>query len=216
MSKGALALLAGGGLALAAALVLLLRPAPAPSGRAAAVADRGVVPAASSAGSAGSAGGSPRSGAAGQRDRPRLPGGARLRYPRFAMDAPITTVRAVDGVMQVPLNPHRVGWWRDGSAPGAASGTTVIVGHVNYAGVDGALSVLPRARPGDLVVVGEARATVRYRVAAVRTYAKDQGIPPGVFAPGGAPRLVLITCGGPFDSASGNYEDNVVVYAVPA
>jgi hypothetical protein len=212
VTKGALALLAGGVLALAAALVLVLRPAPAPRASSAPVADRGAVPSGSA--DNGSAGGA-RSAARAPQDPHRLPSGVRLRYPRFGVDAAITTVRAVDGVMQVPRNPHRLGWWRDGSAPGASAGTVVVVGHVNYAGVDGVLSVLPQARPGDPVVIREPHATVRYRVAAVRTYAKEQGIPADVFAPGGAPRLVLITCGGPFDSATGNYEDNVVVYAVP-
>jgi hypothetical protein len=50
----------------------------------------------------------------------------------------------------------------------------------------------------------------------VRTYPKETGLPASAFARDGAPRLVLITCGGPFDAATGNYEDNVVVYATPA
>ena len=29
-------------------------------------------------------------------------------------------------------------------------------------------------------------------------------------------RLVLVTCGGPFDQAAGHYRDNIVVTAVPA
>ena len=64
-------------------------------------------------------------------------------------------------------------------------------------------------------MIGEPHSSVRYRVAAVRTYPKQTGIPPDVFTRAGSPRLVLITCGGPFDSATGNYEDNVVLYAVP-
>jgi len=31
----------------------------------------------------------------------------------------------------------------------------------------------------------------------------------------GAPRLVLITCGGRFDPVARSYEDNIVVYAEP-
>ena len=207
MTRGALALVLSGALALVAALVLVLRPADhASSAGTAPVADRGTVPSSVA----------PAGGRVSGRPPHWSPPGSRLRLPRFSVDAPITTVRVVDGVMQVPRNPHRVGWWRDGSAPGAARGTTVLVGHVNYAGVSGALSVLPQARPGDRVVISSPDGSVRYRVAAVRTYPKSQGLPSALFAGGGAPRLVLITCGGPFDSASGNYEDNVVVYAVPA
>jgi hypothetical protein len=40
-------------------------------------------------------------------------------------------------------------------------------------------------------------------------------LPPEVFAVGGPPRLVLITCGGAFDRRTRNYADNVVVVAEP-
>jgi sortase (surface protein transpeptidase) len=91
----------------------------------------------------------------------------------------------------------------------------VIVGHVNYAGVTGALAVLPQLRPGDRVTISAGHRRVRYVVTGVRSYPKSTGVPGQVFARGGRARLVLITCGGPFDSASGNYEANVVAYAVP-
>ncbi|GAB2478110.1 class F sortase [Jatrophihabitans fulvus] len=145
--------------------------------------------------------------------------GARLRVPRLGVDAPVVhvAVRAAGGqrVMQVPRDPGTVGWWSGSARPGAASGTVVVVGHVNYDGVPGALGVLPRARPGDRVALASRTGRETYRVTAVRTYAKTVGIPPDAFRTGGAPRLVLITCGGPFDPATGNYEDNVVAYAVP-
>jgi hypothetical protein len=142
--------------------------------------------------------------------------GSRLRLARLAVNAKITAVNTVGNVMQIPRNPHTLGWWRGGSAPGGSTGTTVIVGHINYAGVTGALSVLPNARPGDLVVIDEGQHTLRYRMMAVRTYPKTSGIPADVFSRAGRARLVLITCGGPFDSATGNYEDNIVAYAAPA
>jgi hypothetical protein len=31
----------------------------------------------------------------------------------------------------------------------------------------------------------------------------------------GPPRLAIVTCGGPFDAATGHYVDNVIVWAVP-
>jgi len=129
--------IAGGALALAAALVLVLRPDdPGRSAGTAPVADRGVVPSAGPAGGPGSGHATRAAGAASA--------GARLRYPRLSVDAPITSVRAMGGVMQVPRNPHRVGWWRDGAAPGAAAGTVVFVGVVAGRGV---VSV---AHPGGL------------------------------------------------------------------
>jgi len=41
-------------------------------------------------------------------------------------------------------------------------------------------------------------------------------LPADVWARDGEPRLVLITCGGAFDSAAGHYRDNVVASARPA
>ena len=144
-----------------------------------------------------------------------MPPGSILRFA--AATARIDRVRVRSGVMQIPLDPRRVGWWTGGAAPGAAHGTVVVVGHVNYAGITGVLAAVATTRPGDRVSIAEpGRRTVRYVIAAVRTYPKSSGIPAQVFARRGAPRLVLITCGGPFDSTTGNYEDNLVAYARPA
>jgi hypothetical protein len=40
-------------------------------------------------------------------------------------------------------------------------------------------------------------------------------LPPSLFDTAGPPRLALVTCGGPFDSATGHYLDNIIVWAVP-
>jgi Sortase domain len=140
---------------------------------------------------------------------------AKLVLARLGVEARIVAVSAPHSVMQIPSDPRVVGWWRDGAVPGAGRGHVVIVGHINFHGRAGALAQLPDVRPGELVVVSGA-STVRYRVTAVRTYAKTSGIPASVFSPGGPEQLVLITCGGPFDAHTGNYEDNIVAYASPA
>lgn len=145
-----------------------------------------------------------------------VPAGSRLRLARLGVDAPISSVGVTGNVMQIPRDPHTVGWWTGGAAPGDSRGTTVIVGHINYAGVTGALAALPDARAGDVVVLSEPHHDVRYRLVAVRSYPKATGLPADVFRRTGPARLVLITCGGQFDPASGNYEDNIVGYAEPA
>lgn len=48
-----------------------------------------------------------------------------------------------------------------------------------------------------------------------RVYRKTDGLPADLFATAGAPRLVLITCGGTFDRAAASYLDNIVVFAAP-
>ena len=142
------------------------------------------------------------------------PPGSHLLLDRLGVDAPITEVAVHAGVTDVPLNPRAVGWWSGGAAPGADRGNVVIVGHFNYAGTAGALGVLPRARPGDVVELHDDGRTLRYRMVAVHSYPKASGLPAAVFSTTGPAQLVLITCGGPFDSGTGNYEDNIVGYAV--
>ncbi|MCW2523742.1 MAG: peptidase sortase [Frankiales bacterium] len=175
----------------------------------------GSLPAGSAPAGLGAVAAAPGSAAAGRATAPKtLPAGATLRLDRLGLHAALTTVDAVDGVMQVPADPRMLGWWADGAALGARQGTIVVVGHVNYAGVSGALAELPDARLGDVIDVAEAGTELRYRVTAVRTYPKSSGIPAGTFSQtAGGGRLVLITCGGPFDPATGSYEDNIVAYA---
>ncbi len=199
------------GVALAAAAVVLAVQRAAPAATRAApvpVVDVGRVPGANEPQAA------PRGASRARTRHETVPHGSTLRFA--AATARIDRVRVRSGVMQIPLDPRRVGWWTGGAAPGAAHGTVVVVGHVNYAGVTGALAAVATARPGDRVSIVEPGRTVHYVIAALRTYPKSSGIPGQVFARAGAPRLVLITCGGPFDSATGNYEDNLVAYARPA
>ena len=56
---------------------------------------------------------------------------------------------------------------------------------------------------------------VGYRIYAQDLYAKAAGLPADALSQSRQPRLVLITCGGPFDFTSRNDEDNVVLYARP-
>lgn len=140
-----------------------------------------------------------------------------LLLPRFGIHADVLPVTSTDGVLAVPENPQQVGWWAGSALPGSTSGTTVIDGHIDSAtaGV-GALIHLSDLVPGDSVsIVGSTGKTIDYRVVARRVYVKHAGLPSSLFAPGGPQRLLLISCGGPFDSDRGSYEDNIVVFATP-
>ena len=116
------------------------------------------------------------------------------------------------GALGIPENIKRVGWWRDGAEPGAANGTVLLGGHVDSAKDGaGAFYALKSARSGDVVQL-DAR---RYRVTSVRRVKKD-ALPASIYTRGGPARLVLVTCGGPFDNKAGHYRDNIIVTAVPA
>jgi hypothetical protein len=142
----------------------------------------------------------------------------RVRIASLGINAPVSAV-GIDiprGVLAVPPSIHRTGWWKDGAAPGARSGSILIAGHVDSAtaGV-GAFFKLKDATSGARVTVTNAAGrTFAYRVVSVRDYAK-RDLPVGVYSLRGGPRLVLVTCGGPFIASEGHYRDNVVVTAVP-
>lgn len=120
------------------------------------------------------------------------------------------------GALAVPTNVRRLGWWRDGAAPGDQFGTTLIAGHVDskVQGA-GAFKQLYRARAGMRIRVTTSDGRVRqYRVTTTRRMMKE-ALPANIFTQRGAAKLVLVTCGGPFNARTGHYRDNIVVTAVP-
>jgi hypothetical protein len=141
-----------------------------------------------------------------------------LELPRLGVDAPVDPVGLIGRELQVPDDGNRVGWWTGSVVAGSPSGSTVLDGHIDTPQGPGALSAMTDIEPQDLVVVTVAGgASVSYRVTVRRSYPKADGLPPEVFGDAdGPPRLVLITCGGRYDFGRAEYDDNVVVTAVPA
>lgn len=140
----------------------------------------------------------------------------RLSIAAVDIDAPVVPVSVdAQGGLGVPDDVKTLGWWQDGAAPGSASGTVVIDGHVDSAvqGI-GEFFRLEKSTPGDIVRLATTVGVLQYRVVARASYVKAE-LPTDVFARSGAPRLVLITCGGSFDKTTRNYSDNIVVYATP-
>jgi hypothetical protein len=119
--------------------------------------------------------------------------------------------------MELPDDPKQAGWWIGGSAPGDASGTTVLVGHLDsLTGGLGAFAALLDIPSGArLTVTDSAGAPHAYRVSSRQQLAKSD-LPASLFTREGAPRLVLVTCGGAFDQVTHHYADNVIVTAAPA
>jgi hypothetical protein len=142
----------------------------------------------------------------------------RVRLPALGVDAPVAPVGVDDrGRMEVPFDVAMVGWYRFGPGPGAAAGSAVLSGHVDDSEQGyGAFHRLGGLAPGDPVEVDLADGgVVAYRVETVTRVPKAQ-LPTGeVFDRDGAPRLTLVTCGGPFDYDARGYTENVVVVARP-
>jgi len=139
----------------------------------------------------------------------------RLGLPSLRVHAAVQGVVTTGGVLGVPDDPARVGWWTGSVQPGSAAGSTVLDGHVDSAvSGAGALFGLAGLNAGDRVSVTDARGRDwTYRVYARQVYRKHQGLPAALFATTGPARLVLITCGGPFNAATRSYQDNIVVFA---
>ena len=143
----------------------------------------------------------------------------RLSIPAMKLTATVAAV-GVDprtGDFAVPPSVDRVGWYRFGPGLEATSGSIVIAGHVDSAAQGkGAFFRLGSLQVGDRLTLTAADGTTReFRTVARERYAKSRIPLEKYFALDGAPRLTLITCGGPFDAKTRHYRDNVVVTASP-
>src|SRR5216683_3202285 len=106
------------------------------------------------------------------------------------------------------------GWFTGGPRPGAV-GAAIIAGHIDSYSGPGVFFRLRDLHRGQGIDVTRANGSVaRFRIIAVRTYAKNRFPTAKVYGPAPDPELRLITCGGQFDYATGSYLSNVVVYAV--
>ena len=142
----------------------------------------------------------------------------RIELPALGVDTVVVPV-GVDGegLVEVPQDVSEVGWYRFGPAPGAATGSAVLTGHVDDhlqgVGVFGRIGDLG---PGDAVrVADESGLTREFSVVSREEWSKGQVPLDRLFDRGGSSRLVLVTCGGTFDSSTLGYDDNIAITAVP-
>lgn len=140
-----------------------------------------------------------------------------LTIPALGVSSPVVPTGVTGaGNAQIPRDGDRVGWYEFGSAPGAARGSAVLIGHRDTkAEGPGALYDLDALQPGDILRVSAGRTTLRYEVAALRSIEKA-GLPNALFRRGGPHQLVVITCGGAYVPEAGGYQENLFVVAVPA
>ncbi len=142
----------------------------------------------------------------------------RVRLATRGIDARVygVDIDTRSGALAIPKDIDRVGWWRDGAAPGSANGAILLAGHIDSAKRGaGAFYGLRNARRGDTVTVTSDDGKVRdYRVTTMQRVRKA-ALPESIYSRSGRRRLVLVTCGGPFNTATGHYRDNLVVTALP-
>lgn len=193
-------------------------------------------------GSAGAGGGT--AGAAGSGQPGSGPGSAtrlaswssmwssgRLIIPSIGTDAPVLPEGATGpdgGALTIPDDIRDVGWWDgvwqspDGvvhekvAQPGQP-GVALIAGHIDSAVQgEGALYRLQQVKPGaSITVIGQGDTVTKWTVTRVQVVLKSD-LPRGLFVDTGPAQLAVVSCGGPFDAATGHYLDNVIAWAVPA
>ena len=140
---------------------------------------------------------------------------ARLAIPRFEVDAPVV-VRGVDanGVMETPDGPEDVAWYDFTAKPGFGS-NAVFSGHVDYINYGPAVFWnLKDLNPGDIIEVRMEDGTVyRYSVEQREQVYADKADVGKIVGPTPTEIITLITCGGTFDTSTGQYDQRVIVRA---
>lgn len=131
--------------------------------------------------------------------------------------AQVDPVSVVDGTLALPVDADRVGWWRDGSRAGAPFGTVVLAGHLDSdTDPAGYLAGLVGVARGDVVELSGGGERQTYKVTDNYLLPRaDLSSRSDLFVQQRRHRLLLITCGGPYDVAAGRYPYNRVVIATP-
>ncbi len=117
-----------------------------------------------------------------------------------------------DGSMEVPPGGFPAGWYTGAPTPGEL-GPAIIAGHIDMKG-PGVFYRLHNVKPGNQVAVTRADGSKAvFRVTRVGQFSKEHFPTELVYGDIDHAGLRLITCGGTFNSQSGHYEDNIIVFA---
>jgi len=156
---------------------------------------------------------------------------SRLVIPSIGADAPVVDAGATGpdgGAFDVPNSVHVVAWWdglwkspngnvQEKVAKPGQPGVALLAGHIDSAAQGhGALYRLQQIKTGaPITVYGANGSTTRWKVTRLQIVAKS-ALPKTLFVNNGPVRLAVVSCGGPFDAATGHYVDNVIAWASPA
>lgn len=142
-----------------------------------------------------------------------------LQADSIGLDAPVENGSIVDGVMLDPSGPWVVTWYSQLGKVGQG-GNVVMAGHVDYWDVGPAIfQAVPGLQPGDILrVIGEDGEQIEYAVEWTQLFNVQTELTPEVIAnqvvgDTGQESLTLITCGGDFDAAAGEYLHRYVIRA---
>ena len=148
-----------------------------------------------------------------------------MQIESIGVDAPIEVGDIVDGVMADPSGPWVVAWYEPLGLVGEGE-NVVVSGHVDYynTGPNNTAGPavfwdVPDLQPGDVIrLLGADGQEVEYAVEWNELYHVADELTPEVIqteivGPTGEESLTIITCGGPFDPATGEYLERWVLRA---
>lgn len=140
-----------------------------------------------------------------------------INIPDAAVNAEVEQNQIVDGTMLDPSGPWVVSWYEETAQLGE-HGNSVMAGHLDYWDVGPAVFYdLPDLSEGaSIQVMGESRDIFIYEVTWARLYQLEElnsQVINDIVGPTTATSLTLITCGGAFDEATGQYLSRYVVRA---
>lgn len=129
----------------------------------------------------------------------------------------ITVGVSPDGTLQVPQpgpDYNKAAWFRGSPTPGQV-GPSLIEGHIDSAAeAPSVFFRLGQLRPGDEILVHRQDGrTAIFRVTGVKQYPKTSFPTERVYRSIDHAGLRLVTCGGKFDSATGSYLSDILVFA---
>jgi sortase (surface protein transpeptidase) len=136
-----------------------------------------------------------------------------LSIPSIGLTVPVSELGLnPNDTIQVPTDFQEPGWYRLGPSPGQR-GSAIILGHVDSYQGPAVFFKLRILRPGAHVDVTLADHVItHFEVRQVAEYPKTDFPTDLVYGSHGYSGLQLITCGGVFDSQTGHYLSNIVVY----
>lgn len=140
----------------------------------------------------------------------------RVQIPKISVDSSLEQVGLqANGQMEMPWDITVAAWYKYSPTPGQL-GPSVIVGHLdgaNYANMAGVFYRLRELVPGDQVMVTRADGTVAtFKVLYLKQVSQSNFPTKEVYGNINYAGIRLITCGGTFDTSTGHYDDNTVVF----
>lgn len=138
----------------------------------------------------------------------------RVTIPAIGVDAALEDLhRGSAGELDPPKGWDDAGWFSDGIVPGQV-GPAVIAGHVDSPTSAAVFFRLDELVAGDQIHVAMSDGSSRtFTVDRTERAAKSAFPTSDVYGVTPTPTLRLITCDGTFDTATGHYTDNLIVFA---